>query len=81
MSPPPLDPPYPIPSNEKERLAALHALDILDTSPEPAIDRIAALAARLFDGPIGLVCLVDERRQWALGRGQEQLSVSNSRLN
>jgi len=60
-----VDPPYPIPTNEKERLAALHALDILDTTPEPPFDRIAAMAARLFDTPVGVVCLVDERRAWA----------------
>jgi|GEM_PF-117528 len=49
---------------ELERLAALHALRILDTAPEPAFDQITALAARLFATPIALVTLIDDRRQW-----------------
>jgi PAS domain S-box-containing protein len=55
---------YPVPPNERERLAALHALDILDTDPEPAFDRIVNLAARLLNAPIALVSLVDQDRQW-----------------
>src|SRR5262249_52122113 len=35
----------PLPENETERLAALHGLGILDTSPEPAYDELSALAA------------------------------------
>ena len=54
----------PIPQDEKRRLAALHALNILDTEPEDRFDRITRLAAALFDVPIALVSLVDEHRQW-----------------
>ena len=54
----------PIPENEKERLAALHALLILDTPPEQRFDRITAFAASEFDVPIALISLVDENRQW-----------------
>jgi GAF domain-containing protein len=54
----------PLPPNEKERLAALHALLILDTPPEERFDRIAEFAAREFDAPIALISLIDENRQW-----------------
>ncbi|MEO6887576.1 MAG: EAL domain-containing protein [Ktedonobacteraceae bacterium] len=54
----------PIPSNEKQRLATLRALQILDTPPEERFDRITRLAAAFFDVPITLISLVDEERQW-----------------
>jgi hypothetical protein len=37
---------FPIPFNEPQRLAALRALEILDTGPEIAYDEIAGLAAQ-----------------------------------
>ena len=54
----------PIPKDEKQRLASLRALRILDTEPEERFDRITRLASALFDAPIALVSLVDENRQW-----------------
>ena len=33
----------PIPGNEQERLAALHALELLDSPPEAMFDHITAL--------------------------------------
>ncbi len=53
-----------IPANEAERLAALHALKVLDTPAEARFDRITRVAQRHFDVPIALVSLVDEGRQW-----------------
>ena len=53
-----------LPADEAERLAALRALNILETAPEDRFDRITRLAARLFDVPIALVSLVDANRQW-----------------
>lgn len=53
-----------IPTNETERLAALHRYKILDTPPEAAFDRITTLAARLFNMPTALISLVDESRAW-----------------
>ena len=53
-----------IPENEIERVAALHELHILDTTPEERFDRLTRLAKRLFDVPIALVSLVDTNRQW-----------------
>ena len=54
----------PLPSNEAQRLAALHALRILDTKPEERFDRLTRIAAAAFDAPISLVTLVDRHRQW-----------------
>jgi hypothetical protein len=55
----------PVPTTgERERLAALQELDILDTPPEERFDRIVRLAKRLFDVPIALISLIDEDRQW-----------------
>jgi diguanylate cyclase (GGDEF)-like protein len=54
--------------NERQRLAALNALDILDTEYEQRFDRITRLAQRLFGTEIAAVTLVDERRQWFKSR-------------
>jgi signal transduction histidine kinase/CheY-like chemotaxis protein/HPt (histidine-containing phosphotransfer) domain-containing protein len=60
--------PYPLHPHEQERLAALRAHCILDSSPEPCFDRVVSLAARLFEAPIALVTLVDDERQWFKAR-------------
>ncbi len=49
---------------ESERLQALKRLEILDTPPEPSLDRITRMAARLLGTPIALISLLDENRQW-----------------
>ncbi|MBN3858842.1 diguanylate cyclase [Paraburkholderia sp. Ac-20340] len=54
----------PLPLDEDLRLRALQRLDILDSDPEEAFDRITRLAARAFGVPVVLVSLVDEDRQW-----------------
>jgi sigma-B regulation protein RsbU (phosphoserine phosphatase) len=56
--------PAPIPANEAQRLADLHALQILDTPPEERFDRIVRLAARIFDVPTAYIALIDSDRQW-----------------
>jgi len=50
--------------SEAERLNALHRYQILDTPPEPAFDRIAEMAATLFQVPMAVVSLVDKDRVW-----------------
>ncbi|MGI9516952.1 MAG: response regulator [Pirellulaceae bacterium] len=50
--------------NDFQRVAALHALQILDTPPEERFDRITRLAADIFQVPVALVSLVDANRQW-----------------
>lgn len=57
-------PPAPTPIDEATRLRVLEACSILDTPPEPAFDRLTALAARLCHAPVALVSLVDDNRQW-----------------
>ncbi len=52
-------------ARDKRRLEALHRYDILDTDPEPAFDRIATLAAHLFEAPIAMVNFLDRDRQWS----------------
>lgn len=54
----------PSPTNEAQRLRALHEINILDTPEEETFDQIAQLAARLLDAPMALISLVDARRQW-----------------
>ncbi|HET8714327.1 MAG TPA: ATP-binding protein [Holophagaceae bacterium] len=54
----------PIPADEAARLAALRALRILDTPPDPKLDRLTRLVAKVLDAPTVLVTLVDEHRQW-----------------
>jgi diguanylate cyclase len=54
----------PLPLDEDARLWALRQLDILDTDPEEAFERISRLAAFAFDMPVVLISLVDEDRQW-----------------
>jgi GAF domain-containing protein len=46
------------------RLAALRALDLLDTPAEESFDRLASLAGRLLKTPVALVSLVDSDRQF-----------------
>jgi PAS domain S-box-containing protein len=49
---------------EGARLEALRRYYVLDTPPEAALDRITRLTARLFDAPMSLITLIDEKRQW-----------------
>lgn len=54
----------PEPENERDRLAVLKRLDILDTAAEEALDNLVRLAAVICKAPISLISLVDEDRQW-----------------
>lgn len=54
----------PLPADECDRLIAVQRYDILDTPADGTFDRIAALAARLFDVPIAIVSVVDTDRIW-----------------
>ncbi len=58
----------PTPLDEKERIHALHELDVLDTPPEPEFDDVVTLAARICGVPMSLVSLIDADRQWFKAR-------------
>ncbi|KFC68027.1 EAL domain-containing protein [Massilia sp. LC238] len=49
---------------EASRLEALRQLELLDTAPSEAFDRITRMAAQLFQLPIAAVSLTDSDRQW-----------------
>lgn len=50
--------------DELRRLAALHALNILDSEPEEAYDAVVELVCDLLETPIAAVSLVDADREW-----------------
>jgi len=51
-------------SLERERLAALERLEVLDTPTEPLFDSLTELAALTFNTPIALIVLIDQDRLW-----------------
>ncbi len=60
---------------EEERLDALRRLNLLDTAPSEAFDRITRMASQIFALPIAAVSLTDHDRQWFKSRiGVEQAS-------
>lgn len=50
--------------DETSRLAALHALALLDSEPEKEFDALVALAAELLGCPTALLTLIDRDRLW-----------------
>jgi len=65
---------------EARRLDALHKLNLLDTPPSEAFDRITRMAASLFGLPIAAVSLTDTDRQWFKSRvGVEHTSIPRLR--
>src|SRR6476661_4495398 len=61
-------------SSETGRLAALHALALLDTPAEERFDRITRVAQRTFRVPIALINLIDADRLWC--KSYQGLAVS-----
>jgi GAF domain-containing protein len=53
-----------VPANESSRIAALHALNILDTAPEERFDRLTRIAKRVFNVPYSTISMIDDERQW-----------------
>ena len=54
----------PIPQNEDARLAALYALNVLDSAHEERFDRLTRLAMRVFNVPYSTISMIDDHRQW-----------------
>ena len=50
--------------HEEARLAALHALGILDSGPEPHFDAVCRIARRQFGVAHAFVALIDAERTW-----------------
>ena len=62
--------------DETSRLAALHALALLDSEPEREFDALVALAAEMLDCPTALMTLIDRDRLWIKARntpGERQI--------
>ena len=57
-------PAAPLPTDETERLFALHQLRILDTPQDENFGIFPALAAALFDAPVSAVSFIDAERHW-----------------
>lgn len=57
-----------IPQDEELRLQTTHSLGLLDTEPEAEFDEIVELATTLCGVPIGLVTLIDAKRQFHKSR-------------
>lgn len=53
-----------IPTNEAERLKALHKLALLDTMPEKRFDSITKEAISRLKVPISTLTLIDSKREW-----------------
>ena len=65
---------------ETARLDALRKLDLLDTPPNEAFDRITRMAAQLFGLPIAAVSLTDVDRQWFKSRvGVDHCSIARDK--
>jgi hypothetical protein len=49
---------------DRARLDAVRATGLLDAPPEPALDRLASLAAKVLNAPVAMVSIIDEERQF-----------------
>lgn len=56
----------PLPANEAQRLAALGATGLLDTSEDEAFDSLARTARNITGTSIATISLIDHSRQWFL---------------
>ncbi len=52
------------PTNEPLRIQTLNELGILDSEPDPQLDRLTEFVAHVFCVPVALISLVDSDRQW-----------------
>ena len=55
-------------TQEAARLQVLRRYEILDTPEDGSMNRLAALAAKVFSMPIAIISLVDEDRIWFKSR-------------
>lgn len=62
----------------KNRLKDVNSYEILDTPPEKELDEITELASIIFDTPISLITILDNKRQWF--KSNKGLSVSETKV-
>lgn len=62
------------PAHEAERLRVLRSMSLLDSLPDPELDRLTAVASRSLSAPICLISLVDETRIWFKSRVGTELT-------
>jgi GAF domain-containing protein len=60
--------PAPAPATERERLAVLHGLGVLDTDGGPRFQEVVDVAAHVFGAPMAFISLVDADRLWFFAR-------------
>jgi GAF domain-containing protein len=75
--------PFVRPSNDAERLKALHELNIMNTSSEEIFSLYTELAARMFTTPIALISFVDQdtvfyKESFGVNRTGELVARKNS---
>ncbi|MBX5228645.1 sensor domain-containing diguanylate cyclase [Rhizobium sp. NLR9b] len=66
---------------EKDRLAALQQLDLLDTPRDEGFERIVRLIKQIFSVDIGIVSLIDAHRQWykaCSGMSADEVSLEDT---
>lgn len=59
---------FPVPDNEKQRLAYVEDTQLLDSEPEAVFDELVQLAAKICDVPIAMVTLVEKSRAFIKSR-------------
>lgn len=59
-----MNPNFPLPENELQRLAALKRYNILDSLPDHAFDDATKLVSYICGVPIAHISFIDETRQW-----------------
>jgi excisionase family DNA binding protein len=57
-------PPYPVPHDEAARLRMVGRTGLLDTTADPAFDRLTWLAGLITGAPISVISLLTAKRQW-----------------
>lgn len=55
---------FPIPPEEEKRIQSILDYQILDTNSEEQLDELTKLAASMFNVPIVLITIIDQKRQW-----------------
>ncbi len=51
-------------AHEIERIKAVHKYELLDTPPDGSFNKMAELAAKIFNVPIAIISIVDSDRIW-----------------